>query len=262
LHRGTEKDVKQFPEAFRMIAGSPHKSSRNSTDDDAFNYSCLGVNGPETLELPKQHCPGGLRIQVMFPSCWNGKDVTSDNLQDHVSYPVGMHEGGTCPSTHPVRLITIFLEQIFHTDKFEYYDGAFVLSTGDNVGYSSHADFQNGWDASPNSILQQAIDRCTDASASLDACGILKASVNRSADVCRSNSELPAEDVGFYGGLDKIPGNNPIWGGSVPKVLPEAPKTPQWGLPFSTLPAGWVYHGCIDEGEPSSRVWPFILIVP
>ena len=238
-----------------MIAGSANKQSNNSTDDDAFNYHCLGTDLPEGLELPKRHCPGGLRIQVMFQSCWNGKDVASANHKDHVSYPVGTHEGGKCPTTHPVRFITIFLEQIADTFKYEYYDGAFVLSTGDNVGYSNHADFQNGWDASPNSVLQQAINTCLSPSAGLDGCDVLKASIGKSFNVCRPTTKLPIEDVGFYGGIDKLPGDNQIWGGSVPKKKSTEPiNVPPFGSAVSTLPAGWVYHGCIDEGEPSSRV--------
>ena len=261
LHRGSETKVAQFPAGFRMIAGSPSRSAMSSTDtaDRAFNYHCLSFNEApiaETFTLPNRNCPNGVRIQVLFPACWNGKDATSANFKTHVSYPVGTHEGGTCPSTHPVRLMTVFLEQVAHTEHFEYYDGAFVLSTGDNVGYSSHADFQNGWDAAPDSVLQRAIDTCTDAGANLGACPLLTASVSDHFNVCRPNSKLPIEDVGIYGGLDKLPGDNPIWGGNIPKVLTGVSNTPPMGSAYSTLPSNWVKHGCINEGPPS-----FILLI-
>jgi len=237
-----------------MIAGSPGRTEKGTdTANEAFNYHCLGRDGPETFELPKQHCPNGVRIQVMFPACWDGKNPTSPNFKDHVSYPVGTHEGGTCPASHPVRLMSIFIEQIARTGDFEYYDGAFVLATGDTVGYSSHADFQNGWDASPNSVLQQAINTCMDSGANIDACPILKASMSEAFNVCRPNSLMPVEDIGIYGGLDKLPGDNPIWGGSVPKKLTGVSNTPPYGSPYSSLPQGWVEHGCIDEGAPLSR---------
>jgi hypothetical protein len=128
----------------------------SNLSDKAFDLYCLSYNEPptaETYEFPKRHCPDGVRIQIMFQLCWKGKHVTSTNSKDHVSYPVDTHEGGTCPSTHPIRLMTISFEQMAQTGKYEFYDGAFVLSTGDNVGYSSHADFHNGWGASPNSNL-------------------------------------------------------------------------------------------------------------
>ena len=248
-----------------MIAGSANKTGRNSTDDDGFRFHCLTKNAqtdpPESLELPKQACPNGIRIQVMFPACWNGKDATSANFKDHVSFPVGSFETGDCPPTHPKRFMSVFLEQFAETDKFEYYDGAFSLSTGDNVGYSNHADFTNGWDASPNSLLQQAIDTCTDPGANIDACEVFKPYRSEVFNVCHAVTELPVEDVGIYGGLDKLPGDNPIWGGNVPKKLTGVSNNPPWGSGVSTLPDGWVYHGCIDEGEPSSRIWFFIFTV-
>ena len=263
LHRGTETNIQQFPEGFRMIAGSPARSEMGSDPaNQAFNFHCLSYNEPpipETYELPKRNCPDGIRIQVMFPSCWNGKDATSADFKSHVSYPVDTHEGGTCPSTHPVRLMSIFIEQITQSGKYEYYDGAFVLSTGDDVGYSSHADFQSGWDASPNSVLQQAINNCTDPSANMNKCALLSASISDTFNVCRPNSKMPVEDVGIYGGLGKLPGDNPIWGGSIPKVPTGVSNNPPWGSPYSTLPSGWVKYGCIDEGAlPTSRFLVFI----
>ena len=258
LHRGTETNVQQFPKGFRMIAGSATRSAMSSDPaDQAFNYHCLSYNEApiaETYTLPKRRCPNGIRIQVMFPSCWNGRDATSANFKDHVSYPVGTHEGGTCPTTHPFRFMSIFIELLAHTEHFDYYDGAFALATGDNVGYSSHADFQNGWDASPNSVLQRAIKGCTDAQARLSECPILTASINDDYHICRPDSKMPVEDVGIYGGLNKLPGDNPIWGGNVKKVPTGVSNNPPWGSPYSTLPSNWVKHGCINEGAPSSQI--------
>jgi len=245
-----------------MIAGSASKTMANSTDDKAFNYHCLNDDGDntETLELPKRQC-NGIRIQVMFPQCWNGVDVTSANFKDHVSYPVGDHESGPCPPSHPKRFMAIFLEQFADTKNFPYYEGAFSLSTGDTVGYSSHADFQNGWGADANSILEQAINTCTDESANIDNCGLFNNLRSEVFNVCSPTSQLPVEDVGIYGGLDKIPGDNPPWGGSVPKKPTGVSNKPPFGSAVSPLPNGWEYHGCIDEGEPSSRIWFFIFTV-
>lgn len=63
-----------FPEGFRMLAGDPFK--RNYTSDLAaqgISFTCLGANKPETNGIPNYPCPGGLRAQVFFPACWNGK---------------------------------------------------------------------------------------------------------------------------------------------------------------------------------------------
>ena len=68
---------------------------------------------------------------------------------------------------------------------------------------------------------------------------------------------MPVEDVGIYGGLDKLPGDNPIWGGNVPKVLTGVSNNPPWGSAFTTLPSNWASHGCINEGTPSL---PFLIL--
>ena len=73
-----------------------------------------------------------------FPTCWDGKNLDSPNHQDHVSYPeTGTFEsGGSCPSTHPVRIPMILFETAWDTRQFNSMwpsDGSqpFVLSQGD-----------------------------------------------------------------------------------------------------------------------------------
>ena len=72
---------------------------------------------------------------------------------------------GDCPSTHPVRLISIFYEFIWETAPFanRWYGNSqpFVLSNGDPTGYGFHGDFVNGWDVP---TLQAAVDACNDSS--------------------------------------------------------------------------------------------------
>lgn len=139
LHRGTNQ--KTFPAGFQMIAGSATKNTLTpgKAEDEAINFHCLGAGDDETLEFPHKFCPGGVRVQVMFPSCWDGVNANSANQKDHVAYPTDGKEGNNCPSTHPVRLMTIFLEHIIQMDGVDWYDGSLVLSNGDNVGWSSHA---------------------------------------------------------------------------------------------------------------------------
>ena len=152
--------------------------------------------------------------------------------------------------------MTLKFDQIFRAADFEYYEGGFILSTGDNVGYSSHADFQNGWDASDNSILQQAIDTCTDPGNHIENCTVLQPLVdyNDNYCTCRPESEIPIQDVGFYDPLKKLPGDNPIWGGNVTKVLTGVSDKPRYGSPYSTLPSNWVEYGCVNEGALSAAI--------
>ena len=256
LHRGTEMNKRQFPPGLRMIAGSATRGAMGDTSaDKAIRYQCRGINDPtkeESYAFPKRSCPDGIFQVIFFPSCWNGKDVTSANHQDHVSYPIGTPDGGTCPPTHPIRFITMKLEQAVHTERFEYYDGAFFLSTGDNEGYSSHGDFANGWDASENSLLQRAINSCTDSRDDIKKCLLLFTTINPDYRLCRPESKIPVEDVGIYGGLKQLPGDNALWGGDVKKVLTGVSNNPPYGSPYSTLPSNWVYHACMNGGGPSA----------
>ena len=183
----------------------------------------------------------------MFPSCWNGVDVTSDNFKDHVRYPIDGKEGSTCPQGFGTRLITLFLEHIIYMDGVDWYPGSLSLSQGDNCGWSSHADFAMGWDPA---LLQQAIDQCTDDSANLDACGLLLNSQKADlAKECQPVKYLPLEDVGFFGTIPKLLGDNPQWGCGTAKSSTGSSNTPPLVAPYSVVANGWSEHGCIDEGD-------------
>ncbi|KAG8809047.1 hypothetical protein FRC17_003637 [Serendipita sp. 399] len=250
LHRGSNQ--RAFPAGFRMIAGSAVKNTlnQNNAADQAINFHCLGPN-TETLQFPDQPCQdvrGEHSVQIMFPSCWNGRDLTSANFRDHVAYPVDGKEGDTCPGTHPVRFMTLFFEHIIYMKDIDWYPGSLVLANGDNVGWSSHADFVNGWSVDQ---LQQAIDQCTDPSANLDACGYLtQFKDGGSSSACQPAKYLPLEDVGFYGPLQKLQGDNPVWGGGTAKGTTGSSNTPPIVAPFSVVASGWTEHGCINEGDP------------
>ncbi|KAK6340932.1 hypothetical protein TWF696_009245 [Orbilia brochopaga] len=155
--------VLPFPEDFGMIAGDPKlrtydesadKKSEARMRQDAIGFTCLNYKNPETegfamhRKMPEMSklatCVDGLRADINFPSCWNGK-LDSDNHRDHMAYPDGL-EDGKCPKTHPKRLITLKYEVSFMVSSFASQDGKFIWSTGDETGYSYHGDFYNGWD--------------------------------------------------------------------------------------------------------------------
>lgn len=52
-----------------------------SDDASAHQYYPL-------LSLPTGPCPQGLRTQIVFPSCWDGKNLDSSDHQSHMSYPI------------------------------------------------------------------------------------------------------------------------------------------------------------------------------
>ena len=132
-----------------MIAGNPfYRSDRGDIAASAKTFACLNYDAPgtpQTKHFPKTKCPNGVRVQIYFPSCWDGVNVDSDNHHDHVAYPTQTYDNGPCPETHPVRLISVFYEITWHTEMFDdmwYSDEQpFVFSFGDPTGYGLHADF-------------------------------------------------------------------------------------------------------------------------
>ena len=100
------KNIKAFPKGLRMLAGDMTRTSYNDSNvaDKAVNFVCLGVDGPATNEFPTTQCKDGLRAQIVFPSCWDGSNLDSQDHKSHMSYPTGgAPDNGDCPSSHPVK---------------------------------------------------------------------------------------------------------------------------------------------------------------
>jgi hypothetical protein len=119
-----------------MLAGNPFWRDYNSTSSEqqAISHVCIGVNGaPRTNNFPTINCPGGVRSQVFFPSCWDGINLDTPNHKSHMAYPSKMNDG-VCPPSHPIRLISIFFEVLWDTNKFKnmWYDDShpFVFAQG------------------------------------------------------------------------------------------------------------------------------------
>ncbi|CDO71004.1 hypothetical protein BN946_scf184844.g8 [Trametes cinnabarina] len=156
--------IKAFPKGFRLpTPPTPDKLTVGTADDGP----------PEASPLPTQQCSGGLRAQVFFPSCWDGVNLDSPDHKSHVAYPIQAFNGGDCPDTHPVHLISLFYEMTVAVNEFEYHgNGTWVFANGDTTGFGLHADFQNGWDVD---LLQSAIDQCSGESGNLLDCAPLAA---------------------------------------------------------------------------------------
>ncbi len=161
-------EIKAFPAGFRMIAGDslrrnysiagadvkdkdPEKSlwaslgqtTQADLEQRAVGFNCLNYHrAPEGSlvrhYLPEksfldENCADGVRIELMFPSCWNGKDLDSPNHRSHVAYPdLGMTGG--CPPGFDVKLPGLFYETIWGTQYFAGKPGEFVLANGDVQG--------------------------------------------------------------------------------------------------------------------------------
>ncbi|OCL01175.1 WSC-domain-containing protein [Cenococcum geophilum 1.58] len=249
LQRGNSGEkLHAFPEGFRMLAGDPFK--RNFTgglDAQAVNFACLGADKPETNGFPNYNCPGGLRAQLFFPACWNGKDLDSADHKSHMSYPAGQnYNNGPCPADFPVHLVSIFFEVLYDTNGFanEWYGNSqpFVLANGDSTGYGFHGDFVNGWNVN---VLQKAVDNCLADSGQVSDCHEVTTYTASECQACRLPSVVNEQVDGW---MSALPGCNPVTNGPGP-----APKTPCAVTPLSppetnfvdlTVSKSWEYTGC------------------
>ncbi|KAI4868812.1 hypothetical protein F4820DRAFT_408780 [Hypoxylon rubiginosum] len=215
--------ITAFKPGFRMLSGDALARSRPDTKlkrQNCFrcytgpNYGgdvgapCMDDN-VDTEFLPKKACAGGIRSNVLFPTCWDGKNLDSPNHQDHVAYPTSgpanfLSLGGSCPSTHPIRIPQLMYEVVWDTTQFNSLfptDGSqpFYLSTGDNTGYGQHADYVFGW---KGNSLQSAMDTsgCMGAK-----CASLKTQDIATAKKCAVPKQVQEDEEGW---LTELPGIN------------------------------------------------------
>ena len=175
----------------------------------AIGFNCLNYDLPAEAALgmktiPKNlSCKDGLRTEVFFPSCWNGKDLDSPDHKDHMRYP-SLMDDGDCPKGFETRVVSLFFETIWDVNKFSGQKGRFMFSTGDPTGCGYHGDFMNAWDTE---VLQEAIDVCTSPSGVIDECKIFDLYTEDEMHQCTIKPTIDEEVVGP---LKKLPGCNPV----------------------------------------------------
>lgn len=267
-----------FPKGFMMLSGDKSARSYDNTTmtwgntrwpgrpiADRVSFNCIDDIIVEKNWMHDTNCKYGMRAQIHFQSCWNGRDLyKADN--SHVAYQSGIDEG-ICPPSHPVQIPHIFLEVFYDVilvpDRSD--EGLFVFSQGDPTGYGFHADFQNGWD---QNVLANATANClsTDDFGQISNCPILQESqTNGYSFNCPERP--PQVDELVKGLIPQLPGCINITYGpeaapassmncppSVPKPLirktvdstPVATNKPQVG---ATYPPGTTqkYLGCYND---------------
>jgi hypothetical protein len=158
------ENITAFPKYFEMISGDTNQRNFSNypvPDIDKSNWNVAPYNTQAFLRqaalgfnclnyakaaepslyrhfLPDKayldaNCAQGVRFELAFPSCWNGKDTTSKDKKSHVAFPSETITGD-CPPGFETRLPGLFYETIWNTNAFKGVDGVFVLANGDTTG--------------------------------------------------------------------------------------------------------------------------------
>jgi hypothetical protein len=137
--------VQPFPKGLRMIAGNPKGTTPITSPNVGVECTSGGGHQPA---IPSCSVGDSLNVSVIFPQCWDGVNLDSPDHKSHMAYATG----SGCPSTHPVALPEIALN--VHYKVTEANSGTFWKLSSDNYsgpgGYSQHADWFGGWDATTN----------------------------------------------------------------------------------------------------------------
>ena len=169
--------IQPIPVGLKMIAGDHMGKPGNEQDTAIVRWHCQSwesndaTNPRWSSSIPECVAPDRVRMDVFFPSCWNGVDLDSADHKSHMAYPVS--EGGdrtlTCPSSHPIPLVRVSFHYAFGV-KPDVYEPVTQSSKGwrfasdsyqvDELnpgGMSLHGDWFNAWHPQ---IMQQILEGC------------------------------------------------------------------------------------------------------
>jgi hypothetical protein len=145
--RGTGVDpnaIGAYPLGLAIIAGDPEADGPQPTGIVGWQCGSSGV-----VTLPGACPPSApLTLRVVFPSCWDGIRLDSEDHRSHMAYP----SASGCPAGHPVAMpeLVVDVAYVFSGDPSQL-----RLASGSVLG--GHADFLNGWDPA---ALEELVRAC------------------------------------------------------------------------------------------------------
>ena len=187
-----DAQVQPFPPGLEITSGNRWAGAPQDASSPLrqIEMSCdVGERGDNDLSVSQAatfpYCdPGELggsssvKVQVRFPSCWDGVSLTSPD-QHHMTFPLESFHASACPSTHPVLLPSIEYNVFFDVPKGAD-TSAWYLSTdvstagGQEVqgGTTMHASWLGAWH---RGVLDTWVSGCSNVAGARCAQGILGA---------------------------------------------------------------------------------------
>ncbi|KAK0710793.1 hypothetical protein B0H67DRAFT_492988 [Lasiosphaeris hirsuta] len=179
--------VTAFKPGFRMIAGNAGNTEDSKVSKGNICHRCWTAtnentfiggapcSGSDTVAIPNDIKCKMIRQTIIFPTCWDGKNLDSPDHKSHVTYSgSGASGGGNCPSTHPVKLPQVMYELMWNvstfSDKSIWPDSGPAFTYSMNLGGSAaHGDYVFGW---KGDSLQKAMDKNCNLNKDCPAAGL------------------------------------------------------------------------------------------
>ena len=161
--------IQPMPTGLKMIAGdSKATAAQWAGPQQIITWMCLnGSGGGGNTTIPNCGAGDAVRLTVIFPQCWDGKNLDSPDHKSHMAYPI--YSSGArsqCPADHPITVPEV-------TEHFDWPVPSGVSSstwrlssdmdTSKPGGLSAHADWMMGWDvATMKSLVTLCLNKALD----------------------------------------------------------------------------------------------------
>jgi len=205
-----------FKPGFRMIAGSAANSDDAKVNKQAICHRCwtstndntfvggAPCTGSDTVDIPADPKCKMVRQTIIFPTCWDGKNLDSPDHISHVAYSGGYASGGgACPAAFPVKLPQIMYEVMWNVstfaDKSQWpTDGSSPFVYSMNLGgAAAHGDYVFGW---KDNTLQLAMDNNCNLNNDCPKAGIHKQTTAQ-YNACTKQQQAPETVDGWIKAL-------------------------------------------------------------
>jgi len=211
--------IEPIPPGLRMIAGEATTKPGREQDASIVRWHCQSWESTDagnplwSATIPECRAPDRLRMDIFFPSCWNGRDLDSANHKSHMAYPVRDENTrlSSCPASHPVAIVRPSYHYAFGVLP-NVYDPETKSSTGWRLasddyevtdinpgGLSLHGDWFNAWHPT---IMEAMLETCIQGR--LDCHNGNLANGWRLADVHEGVQNSPVVHNGGAGGMSDM----------------------------------------------------------
>lgn len=175
------ESIQNIPPGLRMIAGNAMTLPDGEPQDTSIvRWHCQSweandaTNPMFSATIPECEAPDRVRMDIFFPSCWNGTDLDSDDHKSHMAYPVneGGPNGTHCPKTHPIPVLRPSYHyawpvlpgnsdpQTSSSRGWRLASDHYEVDAAQPGGLSLHGDWFNAWHPE---VLGAALENCVRA---------------------------------------------------------------------------------------------------